>query len=526
MPRPTSQNRITMPTPTFFRRLLPAALLVLGLGACTKDFDAINTDPNKPLDVPANLVFTRALKWGTLYDSDQQLGEHLHANQWVQFFANSTPGFITDMYQNNDGFVTPFWNDCYANFGADIQQAIRLSAGKPEDVNRHAQARIWKVFIMHRITDYWGDVPYFDAFKGGTEGVTMPAYDKQEDIYADMLKELREAADEMDDAKTGNYGAADLIYGNPTSLVYGGSTVAGVNAKWRRFANSLRLRLALRISKANPAMAEQNVRAALAAGVMTTSADAAIMTNASGLRISQNSLATVLNFNDSRISRTIVEQLRSTNDPRLPLYVGVAPGAAAGANDTLRYRGLPNGLSAAQLATPRYSNAASSFSTAGPLFLQPANPQLILTYAEVCFLRAEATLKGWDSGTRTAQQWYEAGVQEAITMRPFSLTSAVATTYLAQPGIAYSSINALNQIITQKWLSMFGNNGFEAYAEYRRTGFPVLRPGASLGQTNGTVPRRLLYPSTEATYNPAGYAQAIAHQGPNLLTTRVWWDKP
>lgn len=516
-----------MSTHTIFRRLLPAALLVLGLGACTKNFDDINTDPNKPLDVPASLVFTRAQKWGTLYDNDEQLGEHLHANMWVQFFANSTPGFITDMYQNNDGFVTPFWNDCYANFGADIQQAIRLSAGRPEDVNRHAQARIWKVFIMHRITDYWGDVPYFDAFKGGTENLTAPAYDKQEDIYADLLKELKEAAAEMDDAKTGNYGAADLIYGNPTSLVYGGGTVAGVNTKWRKFANSLRLRLALRISKANPALAEQNVREALAAGVMTTSTDAAIMTNASGLRIAQNPLATVLNFNDSRISKTLVDQLTSTRDPRLPLYVGVAPGAAATAPDSLRYRGLPNGLSAAQLAAPRYANAARDFSTAGPLFLQPANPQLILTYAEVCFLRAEATLKGWDTGTgtRTAQQWYEAGVQEAITMRPFSLPAAAATTYLTQPGIVYDAPNALRQIITQKWLSMFGNNGFEAYAEYRRTGFPMLRPGASPGQTNGTVPRRLLYPSTEYNYNQNGIAQAIAHQGPNLLTTKVWWDK-
>lgn len=516
-----------MPTPTIFRRLLPAALLVLGLGACTKNFDDINTDPNKPLDVPANLVFTRAQKWGTLYDNDEQLGEHLHANMWVQFFANSTASFQTDRYENNDSWVSSLWNDSYANFGADIQQAIRLTAGKPEDVNRHAQARIWKVFIMHRITDYWGDVPYFDAFKGGTEGVTMPAYDKQEDIYADLLKELKEAAAEMDDAKTGNYGAADLIYGNPASLVYGGGMVAGVNTKWRKFANSLRLRLALRISKANPALAEQNVREALAADVMTTSADAAIMTNASGLRIAQNPLATVLNFNDSRISKTIVDQLRSTNDPRLPLYVGVAPGAAATAPDSLRYRGLPNGLSAAQLATPRYASAARDFSTAGPLFLQPANPQLILTYAEVCFLRAEATLKGWDSGTgtRTAQQWYEAGVQEAITMRPFNLTATAAKTYLAQPGITYNAANALNQIITQKWLSMFGNNGFEAYAEYRRTGFPVLRPGASLGQTNGAVPRRLLYPATEANYNPTGLAQAIAHQGPNLLTTRMWWDK-
>ena len=516
-----------MPTPAFFRRLLPAALLLLGLGACTKNFDDINTDPNKPLDVPANLVFTRALKWGTLYDNDQQLGEHLHANQWVQFFANSMPGINSDRYEHNDLYVGPFWSDSYANFGADIQQAIRLSAGKPEDVNRHAQARIWKVFIMHRITDYWGDVPYFDAFKGGTENNTTPTYDKQEDIYADLLKELKEAVVEMDDARAGNYGAADLIYGNPASLAYAGNTVAGANAKWRRFANSLRLRLALRISKANPALAEQNVREALAAGVMTTSADAAIMTNTAGPRINQNPLATVLNFNDSRISRTIVEQLRSTNDPRLPLYVGVTQNATATTPDSLRYRGLPNGLSPAQLASPRYSQPVRDFSTAGPTFTNPANPQLILTYAEVCLLRAEATLKGWDTGpgAQTAQLWYEAGVREALTMRPFGLPAAAATAYLAQPGIAYDAPNALRQIITQKWLSLFGNNGFEAYAEYRRTGFPVLRPGASLGQTNGTVPRRLMYPSTEFTNNPTGIAQAIARQGPNLLTTRVWWDK-
>ncbi|MBT2558605.1 SusD/RagB family nutrient-binding outer membrane lipoprotein [Hymenobacter sp. ISL-91] len=499
----------------------PAAAWLLGLGllltvpACTDRFEDINTDPTKAVDVPANLLFSRALKYGTLYDNDEQLGEHLHANMWVQFFANSTAAFQTDRYESNLGWAGTFWNNFYAGYGMDLQQAIRIVQDSPEEVNKLSEARIWRVFLFQRMTDYWGDMPYSQAFKGVTEGIVRPAYDPQQAIYEDFINELKESVAAIDDTKRGNFGQADLLFGNTGS--HAASTgLAAVNNRWRRFGNSLRLRVAMRMSKANPALAEQQVRDALAAGVMRNNAESAIMKNTGGsIRINQNPLAVVLNFADSRISATVVDYLTRFDDPRLDVFAD-----PVSSSNPARV-GLPNGLSATQLAQPQYN--PSNFSQGGARYKDRTNDQNLLTYAEVCFLRAEAVLRGWSS-EGTAQSWYETGVREAMALAGITDQAAI-TAYLNGPLVKFNPAKAQEQISTQKWLSLFGHNGFEAYAEYRRTGFPVLQQIPNQGETEGQVPRRMRYPSTEALQNPESYQEAIARQGPDLMTTRIWWDK-
>ena len=306
-----------------------------------------------------------------------------------------------------------------------------------------------------------------------------------------------------------------MLYANPQAA-YPAISVAGANQCWRRFANSLRLRTAMRLAKVAPTLAQQHVRTALAAGVMSSHPESAIMNNTGGsVRINQNPLAVVLNFKDCRISATLVEYLRRFHDPRLPVYV--APVSAA--NPVLV--GLPNGLSATELTLP--SNNPANFSLAGAQFQDAAHDQYLLTYAEVCFLRAEACLRGWDA-TGTAEQWYQTGIREALAQTGIN-SVAIVEAYLLQPGVRFEPNRALEQIITQKWLALFGHNGFEAYAEYRRTGFPVLHTIPNPGETNGQVPRRLRYPLIEERLNPDAYQVAVSRQGPDLLTTRVWWDK-
>ena len=500
-----------------FRRA--AGQLALGLGlllapACTDRFEEINTDPTKAANATPDQLFARALKYGSLYDNDFQVGEHLHANMWVQFFANAKPEFNTDRYESNDTWASTFWASFYAGFGMDLQQAIRLLQPDPTQGNRLSQARIWRAFLFQRITDYWGDVPYTEAFAGAGANV-QPAYDRQEDIYRDLLRELTAAEAALDDTQAESFGPADLLYANPRAANPAPDAVTS-NRRWRHLANSLRLRLAMRLSAGAPALAEQQVRAALAAGVMSSTAESAVMRNTGeGIRITQNPLAVVLLFKDSRVSATLVSYLRRLHDPRLTVYV--AP--VSDANPSLA--GLPNGLSATELTLPQYN--PSNFSLAGARFSNTAHDQNLLTYAEVCFLRAEACLRGWDA-TGTAEQWYTTGVREALQQAGINAPAAQ-DEYLRQPGVQFEPGRALELIITQKWLSLFGHNGFEAYAEYRRTGFPVLQPISNPGETTGRVPLRLRYPLSERLFNSASYLQAVSHQGPDLLTTPVWWDK-
>ncbi|MCA8833065.1 SusD/RagB family nutrient-binding outer membrane lipoprotein [Hymenobacter pini] len=497
----------------FFRRALPITGMLV-LTACTDRFADINTDPTTITTVTPDELFSRALKYGTLYDSDFEVGEHLHANLWVQYFANSKPEVNTDRYESNDQWASKFWDHFYTGYGMDLQQAIRLVQDDPTQVNRLSQARIWRAFLFQRMTDYWGDIPYTAAF-GGASANTQPTYDAQAAIYTSILRELAEAAAALDDTKTENFGPADLLYANPQA-VNRVTTVAAANLRWKQFANSLRLRMAMRLSEADPSLAATQVRAALAAGVMQSGPESAVMRNTGGsVRINQNPLATILGFNDCRISATLIEYLVRYRDPRLPVF------AAPLAGTTSTWAGMPNGLSVTQLTLAEYN--PDNFSQGGQRYQSPNNDQNLLTYAEVCFLRAEACLRGWDA-TGSAESWYNAGVREALLLAGVT-SPAAATTYLQQPGVQYEPGRALEQIITQKWLSLFGHNGFEAFAEYRRTGFPRLRPGQSLGETNGQVPRRLRYPSIEQRLNTTAYQQAVSRQGPDLLTTPVWWDK-
>ena len=339
------------------------------------------------------------------------------------------------------------------------------------------------------MTDSWGDVPYSEALKG-FEGVTTPVYDAQQDVYAGMIEALTTGAGKL--GSGADFGSGDILYGNDMT-------------KWKRFANSLRMRLAMRMSEVSPGTAQAAFSAAYSAGGFQSNDDNAML-NWAGAPY-QNPLFTNWQGRDDHgISATMVDTLKSLNDPRLPLYA--EPAAIDG-----EYRGLQNGDITPEHSLAWYSRIGNHWRADGA-----ATPTAIMTYAEVLFLEAEAAARGWIAGDPAAL--YAAGIRANMTQwdGANSPTEAEIDAYLAQPSIAYTRIE---QIQLQQWIGLY-MNGSEAWAHVRRTGVPALKAGPDL--TLSRIPTRFTYPNLEKSLNLGSYEAAVARQGADALTTLVWWQ--
>ncbi len=497
-------------------------LFILVVGSCTSDFDEINRSQTGLTGdrFEEDLLLTRSLVYGALRYTEYQRAQQLYTQHYMQYYAVSVSYFPTDRYVTRNDWLTAYWREAYADFGMQCQQVIELTEGNVLKSNKTSIAKIWKVFIMHRITDFWGDVPYFEAFTGDI----TPAYTPQEEIYQDMLSVLKEEAVKLATPSTENFEAADVIYNGDRGL-------------WIKFANSLRLRLAMRLSNVNPTLAQQHVSEVLAEdNLITNNTESAVLPYGKdfGNAIENVQPMSVLrNFNEYRMSNTLVDFLKDNNDPRLELFVEPTEGG--------EYEGLQNGLNPEQINVSDLAN----FSRDSNIISNQATPTGLMIYPEVLFLKAEAALRGW--GTGSAQQFYEDGIkasidywntiyttlkntlpaEEADALPNLAITDITISDYIAEPAVAYNSATGLDQIITQKWVALL-NQGFEAYAEYRRTGFPKLNPIPNTNgesETGGTsLPIRVKYPAEEQTLNRIEYNIAIGRQGPDLPTTSVWWD--
>lgn len=506
---------------------LPAGLLVAGLLAAglllftpACDITSVNDDPTKANTIDPAPLFTRGLLYASLRYDVYQRSQHLFGNLYAQYFSNLVPSFPTGRYEAGgtyDDWATSFWSASYgayggganvgenvSNFGTNTQQVIDLTEDEPKRVNQTAQARIWKVFILHRVTDWWGSVPYFEAYSGNPR----PAYDSQEAIYRDMLATLDSAAAALDPSITADafrFGEADVLYNDDLE-------------KWQRFAQSLRLRLAMRTSEVAPELARRHAQDAVERGVMQSNDQSARMPMFdTGEFVNQNPLGIIQSFDDDRVSEKMVSTLKTHDDPRLPVYADTIFNAP---RDTVAFRGLPNGLSSARLSQIRSIN----YSRVGSRFRQSDFPVPILLQPEVRFLRAEAALRGFTS--ESAQEQYEKGIRASLEM--YGITDeAQVQAYLDEDGVAWeegdSDDEKLEKIIRQKWLAIF-TQGNEAWATYRRTGYPELLPIPSDGNTGGEVPSRILYISEEYNLNEENVTEAAQRIGGDQMTTNVWWD--
>jgi hypothetical protein len=498
--------------------LLVFSLILISFG-CVKDLPELNSDPNNPTQADPDLLFKYAVKRGM---GSYLTASHLEYNglhQWMMYFANRggvEPGNEYPAPSGGDAF----WNETYIDAMNNAAVIIREAEEQPDWVNKKAAAIIWKTFMMHRITDLWGAAPYSEAFKGNPELEFTPVYDNQEMIYDQMLNDLKYAAAAFDWSKPFFDASSDLIFGGDIDA-------------WIRFANSLRFRLAIRISEVKPELS-QNVLNELTQAPL-------IIEEAHTAAFQFNSVfnkplleAAMIRYQEGEQyinpSKFLTDLLLSTNDPRIVYFL-----EKTSLSDAFpfidEYRGVPNLVAYnseiwqnynldAQLGDPLGS--WGDVSRLGNWYLNNDRPMPLLSYSEMCFLKAEAALRGMWAGD--PMDFLKQGIYAHM-----NYMNAFATESLISESAIQNYINTINnvdlqQIILQKYLLLAYENVFESYAEYRRTGFPVLTDYEGNPINAQIFPKRLRYPYSEFTYNRDNYLKAVDFQGNDSQLTPLWWS--
>ena len=493
-----------------------AIFSTLILASCDKGFEEMNTNPNALTEPAIKSMFTLAEIYVDGQDFSNTRGNNIYAAQIVQQF--SSPGGAGSKYTYSSEYSAALFGETYGKGLNQIYQLLSVLPNTDENSNAIQALRIMKVLMYQKLTDTYGEVPYFEAGKGYNGNIFTPKYDTQEAIYNDLLKELDEAGTALD-ANKGFVGAADLYYQSDVT-------------RWKKLANSVMLRVAMRLSKVNPAKAKEYVEKAVSKGVFTSNDDSLVLKHDAGpqgVRTNPITSAWVtndLNKGESNIkfSKTFIDLLKNTNDPRLRIYAKLE---ATGDNNPANQQGLANDASDFPGGDKKVFSDPNTSTV-----LRLDAPTLIMSFAEVKFILAEAAVKGWSVG-ESAQKHYEDGVRAAMTILTIfgdkvpAVTNMEYNTYITTYPFKSAGTDAqkIEQIITQKWIVLLFN-GFEAFSEYRRTGYPVLVPvNDPAGETNGTIPRRLIYDQSELLTNADNYQEAITRQGLDRMTTRIWWDK-
>lgn len=507
----------------FFKGAFLLLVLNAGLSGCVKNFDKINTDPTKlttlsPADVKS--LFPNAVYQGLTHGGAyQQTSQALFADQYAQYFAQTAPYFSSHRYVIIDSWIQTQWVGVYVTTLPSLVIIINETE-KNNLPTLNAIARIWKVFVLHRTTDYYGPIPYSEI---GSSNKNIK-YDLQKDIYDDFFKELTEAAAALRaNLSVPSYGSQDLIYD-------------GSNEKWLKFANTLRLRLAMRISNIDPAKAKLEAEAAVADGVLTDSGDDALLKVSTNY---PNRLNSTTSWNEFRMSASMESLLVGYNDPRLSKWF--SPAVANG-----QYKGVRNGLLPGEQILPENDNDHNS-NVSSLLYVdnQYTTPESVMHTAEAYFLRAEGALNGWNMGG-TAKELYEKGIEMSLLRWGITNGTAIqnytnSTNTPMAPGGSFNTPALTNvpvlfsndistqreQILTQKWLGVFPD-GFEAWAEMRRSGFPKFYP--LIHSDNPDVAanemiRRIPFTEYDKQRNgPAVEEAKSLLSGPDNAATRLWWD--
>ncbi|HVX28153.1 MAG TPA: SusD/RagB family nutrient-binding outer membrane lipoprotein [Parafilimonas sp.] len=511
--------------------IVAASSLMLSLAACEKQFTKENTNPTTvsadQFD-PNFLLSTVQLN----YNGSQEYQGENWTTEWggiagfIQHTASTNTSFYYgDKYLYSPGSFATYFVEGYPSQVQPVVELYQLTLNKPQYTNLHQMSRIMKALVFQRMTDIYGDVPYSQAGLGYYQRIYTPVYDKQQDIYADLLKEVSEAVDSLDES--GDKPSGDLFYSADTTTQID---------KWKRFGNSLLVRIAMRLSKVDPQTAQQYVSKLEGQTMMSNDDNAIVQHNAGNF---QNRDAYEINGQDSadlKLCKTFIDTLKINNDPRLPdiawIYatgdtkpqdqLGLPPGYIVGGldstHDITKSHGL--GYNADSLGMQRYSRLTDKI-------LNLTAPNLVLTYAETEFLLADAAE---EFGTGDAQSHYNNAVLAAIAQfsvygKGAAISDAKANAYLAAHELSTDKKTALDQINTQYWICTLMDE-YEAWSNWRRSGYPILHPTDYTGNiTNGTIPRRMEYPADQQFSNGANYKAAVARlPGGDELTSRVWWD--
>lgn len=543
------------------RKLAPSMILgaMIGVTSCTDNFEQINDDPNglNPSQVPVESRFTQPMQ--SIYlnfqnrDYEYQLQQNLNADLYSGYLANPTPfggNNNNSTYALNDG-----WNNMAFKAGIlyvmkPVSQII-ASATEMGYKDYIALAKIIRVAAMHRVSDIYGPLPYSKAMQGGQ---SVP-YDSQESLYDQFFAELEESVNALTDFVDNDPAAAEQ------RIVQFDQMCEGDYVRWIRFANTLRLRLAMRIVKVDPIKAKTIAEAAVAQkyGVLT-SADKNIEVKSEKLT---NPLQVIsFAYGDIRVGASYVSILSGYNDPRLAATVLPVGWFEKGGKptDILDNKGMPTGnigkfVGIRQGAIIPDKSNYEMYSVINMDKKDKSSmryPLPIMKVAESYFLRSEGALRGWNMGG-TAKELYEAGIQ--VSFDDYGISPDKYSAYVANnSGVAADYVDPFNtgnniaglnkvtvkwdeaasneiklqKIITQKWIAMFPE-GQEGWSEFRRTGYPKLFPVVD-NRSNGEIPegefiKRLPFTLDERNTNLEAVEEARKLlSGPDNAGTRLWWD--
>jgi hypothetical protein len=470
------------------KKLSYITLFALSLISCSDTLDEINKNPNATETPLAPYLLTGTLKqgadlyWGDVNNFNSSL---LFVQHWAKIQYTEP-----DRYDVSNTSFTSLWNTGYATLITDLNTILNFP-DQQANSNYKGIALTLRSWTFLLLTDAYGSIPYKEAGLKVT-----PAYNTQKEVYTGLLEDLKQAQSFLN--ATNGAVTGDLAY-------------KGDISKWKKLVNSLRLRIALRISDREPALAKQAAIEATtdAAGVLSSNSDTFKFTYISSPQ--QNPASAWFETRDDfRISKTLVDKLNELSDPRLPVYAQLPSDASVG-----KYVGAANGLSNSDANSQGFAKTSKP----GTYFLTSSSPAVIVSYSEVLFNLAEAAARGYIAGD--AEQLYKNAITASFNQ--FGITDAtIISNYLNQSSVKYDAANYAKSIGTQKWIAFFGQ-GLDAFTEWRRLDYPVLTAGPAT-VLDGQIPLRFFYPGTEQSLNGVSYQAAVSVQGKDLLTTKLWFD--
>ncbi|MCI4651346.1 SusD/RagB family nutrient-binding outer membrane lipoprotein [Phaeodactylibacter sp.] len=467
--------------------------LLLGATACD-DITELNVDPNNPTEVPAANLVTQAE-----YELNERLWGRGFNAEWTMLMVQhwSQNEYAEDSrYVASPGFVNNTWTDLYANVLSELQAAHQIIENDEEIIdegfraNQLAIVEILTVHAFHNLVDAFGDIPYTEALD--LIDHPLPAYDSQESIYLDLLSRLETAVNSFT-TDSPSFGGTELIYGGDVTL-------------WRKLGNSLMMRMAMRIVDVDESTAKSYIAKAADpanGGIISSNEENALFEFSDDPNIANPLFvdATINNRDDFAVSELLVSTLQDLGDPRLEMY--------AAPNNVGVYYGMPYGLTDGEAFALK-----DTTSRPNPMVRQATAPAVIMDYAEVKFLEAEAYQRGILAGDAAAA--YAEGIEASMNYWGITDEAAISDYVAANP---YDAGNWKEPLGWQKWIAFY-MNGPQAWAEWRRLDYPQLELPAAA--TIGSIPVRLPYPNDEQARNGASLNAVTDDIG--SLTNKLWWD--
>jgi len=471
------------------KKIILTTLSIIVLASCQSDdqYEELNKDPKNPTQVAAEFTYNSAVK--SLFD--QMTSTNVNRNIYRLLGQHWTETTYTD--EANYDFTgrnipQNHWSEMYRDVLLDLKTtkeivASNLELTDSEKSARTAQAEVLMIYTWQQLVDTFGDIPYTEALN---EDILLPMYDDDTVIYSDLIERINAVIPNI----TGDgFSGADKIYG-------------GDAAAWSKFANSLKLRLGIRLTDVNPTLAQSTISTAVTAGVFTSNADNAVLqyegstpnTNPVWVDLVQSGRS------DFIAANTLVDVMNTLNDPRREVYFDQNLGAGV-------FIGGPYGD----------NNSFSNYTHVGEVMHVATTPGVLLDYVEVSFYLVEAAERSIVGTPADAEMRYN----QAITAS-FDYWGADITGYLSNTGVAYTTAAGdwRQKTGTQLWLAMY-NRGFEAWTAWRKYDAPSLNLAAV---SELPVPTRYTYPVNEQNLNQVNYDLAASAIGGDNQTTKLFWD--